>query len=88
METGLLLATLVTAAVLLHAMPPQSMRHANMASLSDSKKEMRPHLEDAAWIIPRTAERRLPISAVRYGVLDFTGRRPYSTGPFNGSLRA
>ena len=80
-ETVLLLAVLVTAAVLLHAMPPQSMRRANMASLSDSKKEMRPHLEDAAWIIPRTAERRLPISAVRYGVLDFTGRRPYSTGP-------
>ncbi len=81
-ETALLLATLVTAAVLLHAMPPQTMQRANMASLSDGSKGARVRIEDAAWVIPQTADHRLPVSAVHYGVLDFSRRKPYSTGPF------
>ncbi|HUW99178.1 MAG TPA: CopD family protein [Acidiferrobacter sp.] len=80
-ETVVLLVVLVTAAALLHDMPPRDAR-ANginsMARAHDRYPTSYPRLERAA-VRPMANPSAIP--TVRYGVLDFPGHTTYSTGP-------
>ncbi|MHB8354859.1 MAG: copper resistance D family protein, partial [Burkholderiales bacterium] len=83
-ETILLLAVLLTAAVLLHGMPPRSLdphMSDSMAFAPKTSLSLQGRLQNVTLTTIRRRTEHPTISVVRYGVLDFMGRRPYSTGP-------
>ncbi|MHB8252809.1 MAG: copper resistance D family protein [Acidiferrobacter sp.] len=83
-EAILLLAVLLTAAVLLHGMPPRSRdpnMSGNMAFAPKASFSLQGRLQNVTLTTIRRRAEHSTISVVRYGVLDFMGRRPYSTGP-------
>lgn len=82
-ETWLLFGALAMAAVLLHAMPPRmDNKMKNMTSASATTRDRGPRLRKVIFANGLTHKKWATISTVRYGVLDFTRRSPYSTGPF------
>jgi len=83
-ETILLFGALLTAAVLLHDMPPRDANQTmanGMAFIHQTHPALHGRFENVT-VTTILKERNPPaISTVRYGVLDFPKRTTYSTGP-------